>query len=247
MPKNSIFYFLKKELGKGAIKCFGYLIELFNGKIIFASTEKIKGVKELEENYKLILEEYNAICKKREIPGIEEFFVEQKTIAQERSWRSFPLLFLGHEYLDNTQLCPITRNLLTNIDGMCSAMFSILSAGQEIPPHCGYYKGILRLHLGLIIPGNEENCYIEINGVRKGWENGKCICFDDTHIHEAANKTDKDRVVLFIDIIRPLPFPLNRLNKLFFSALEKSEFVLGAISAYQEFQNFRTKKNSVHF
>ena len=36
--------------------------------------------------------------------------------------------------------------------------------------------------------------------------------FDDTYEHTAVNDTDEIRSVLFIDIVKPLPFPINVLN-----------------------------------
>lgn len=119
----------------------------------------------------------------------------------------------GKEFKDNTKLCPKTRQLLLNISGFKTAMFSGLSRNSEIPPHVGPFKGVLRVHLGLIIPENSRDlCYIEVCGQRENWRLGEIIVFDDTHLHAAYNKTDIDRVVLFIDVVRPLPFPLNIIN-----------------------------------
>ena len=45
------------------------------------------------------------------------------------------------------------------------------------------------------------------------WKNGEVVFFDDTYEHEAFNNTDKIRVVLFMDILRPMKFPFNLINK----------------------------------
>ena len=39
------------------------------------------------------------------------------------------------------------------------------------------------------------------------WEEGKSMIFDDTFNHEVWNDTDETRVVLFVDVLRPLPSP----------------------------------------
>ncbi|MBK6275612.1 MAG: aspartyl/asparaginyl beta-hydroxylase domain-containing protein [Saprospirales bacterium] len=73
----------------------------------------------------------------------------------------------------------------------------------HILPHRGIYKGLLRCHLGLIIPENKDTCYLKVNGKIKNWTAGKCFVFDDTFQHEAFNKTDESRVILIIDFLRP--------------------------------------------
>ena len=36
------------------------------------------------------------------------------------------------------------------------------------------------------------------------WEDGRCLLFDDTFEHEVRNDTAESRVVLFLDLERPL-------------------------------------------
>ena len=43
-----------------------------------------------------------------------------------------------------------------------TAYFSILEPGTKIKPHNGVYKGVLRYHLGLIVPSGD--LFIEIDG-----------------------------------------------------------------------------------
>ena len=86
-------------------------------------------------------------------------------------------------------------------------MFSILSPHKHILPHCGPYKGVLRYHLGLIVPEDAENCRIRVGDDIRHWEPGKPLIFDDVFNHEVWNDTDETRVVLFVDVERPLPEP----------------------------------------
>ena len=39
------------------------------------------------------------------------------------------------------------------------------------------------------------------------------VVFDDTYEHFAVNYTEKNRVILFLDIMRPLPWFWDRLNR----------------------------------
>ena len=74
---------------------------------------------------------------------------------------------------------------------------------KKLLPHYGPYNGILRYHLGLIIPKDKDNCFIMINNNKHVWSEGKDFLFDDTMIHHVENNTDEYRVILFIDIHRP--------------------------------------------
>jgi beta-hydroxylase len=60
------------------------------------------------------------------------------------------------------------------------------------------------------------------------WEEGKSLIFDDTFNHEVWNDTDETRVVLFVDVLRPLPFPDSLINRLIVKAIGYSPFVLDA-------------------
>jgi beta-hydroxylase len=54
------------------------------------------------------------------------------------------------------------------------------------------------------------------------------MIFDDTFNHEVWNDTDETRVVLFVDVLRPLPEPYAIINRLIVKAIGYSPFVLDA-------------------
>ena len=140
---------------------------------------------------------------------------------------------------ENCARCPRTANLLREIPGLYTAFFSVLDPQQVIPPHWGYYKGILRYHLGVVIPNNnaDESCWLRVHAdpydnalqrdkknkqrdtssIVKGeiyhWHDGEGIVFDDNYLHDAGNGSDQVRVVLWLDLNRPLPLPLDLLNR----------------------------------
>jgi len=125
-------------------------------------------------------------------------------------------------------MCPGTAALMEQIPGMKTAMFSILSPRKHILDHRGPYKGVLRYHLGLIVPREAEACRIRVGDDVRHWEEGKSLIFDDTFNHEVWNDTDETRVVLFVDVLRPLPAPESKINKLIVKAIGLSPFVLDA-------------------
>src|SRR3546814_9573884 len=61
---------------------------------------------------------------------------------------------------ENRRHCPQTTRLLKQIPGASTAFFSILAPGKKMPPHRGAYNGILRCHLGLIVPEPAEHVAI---------------------------------------------------------------------------------------
>ena len=83
---------------------------------------------------------------------------------------------------------------------------------KHIPRHRGKHKGIIRYHLGLKVPQPVEQCYIQVDDQIAYWKEGESLIFDDTYYHEVWNNTDGYRAVLFLDIVRPLRFPLSLVN-----------------------------------
>ena len=76
-------------------------------------------------------------------------------------------------------------------------MFSILEPGKQLPPHRGPYNGVLRLHLGLMVPEPREALGIRVENALYRWQDGEAVIFDDAFEHEAWNRTPHTRVVLF--------------------------------------------------
>lgn len=114
-------------------------------------------------------------------------------------------------------------------------MYSVLKPGKKISPHRGPYQGVLRYHLGLIIPKSEA-CHIKILGVTHCWQEGKSFIFDDTYEHEAQNLSQEERVILFVDFFRPLPRPLNWLNRFIFHLISHSPFITNVLKKIEETQ-----------
>jgi ornithine lipid ester-linked acyl 2-hydroxylase len=84
---------------------------------------------------------------------------------------------------------------------------------------------LIRYHLALKVPEPREACRIRLADQIAYWEEGKSLIFDDTHFHEVWNDTDDYRVVLFLDVERPLRFPLSLINWLANSAIALSPIV----------------------
>ena len=128
-------------------------------------------------------------------------------------WKRFYLKWYGDALPSAEQLCPHTVALLRATPSVHGAMFAMLPPGGRLVKHRDPFGGSLRYHLGLRTP-NSDDCYIEVDGKRKGWRDGEAMVFDETYIHHAENKTDVNRLILFCDVERPLrggvPTAINR-------------------------------------
>lgn len=117
------------------------------------------------------------------------------------SWDQFWVKDGFKKYEENWSLCPETKKLIDSLPRMGeSCSFSALAPGSHITPHSGVANFRLTIHLGLIIP---EDCELTVMGESRGWEEGRCIVFDDSFVHEARNDGAFTRIVLIVDIWHP--------------------------------------------
>ncbi|MDV3136640.1 aspartyl/asparaginyl beta-hydroxylase domain-containing protein [Mycobacterium sp. 29Ha] len=170
------------------------------------------------------------------MPNFQDIQKDQKALSQDDGWKTFFFYAYGMKAAANCRRCPETTKLLKSMPGMKTAFFSILAPGKHLPPHHGLYKGVLRLHLGLLVPEPAEMCAIRVGSETRHWQEGRVMIFDDTFEHEAWNRTDGMRVVLFVDIMRPMRFPANALNAMATWMIALSPFVLGSYGSYSRWE-----------
>jgi len=167
---------------------------------------------DLESNFKDIRKEYDRIIKRYdEFAPFQTISPHQTYISNDDRWRMFFLKGAGLWFRKNCKLMPVTSTILRRHPYVVSAYVSVLGPRKKLNPHSGPYSGVLRLHLALDIP-HPHRCYMMVGGKRAYWREGHCLFFDDTYEHWAVNNTDELRAVLFMDVLKPLPRPLNWLN-----------------------------------
>lgn len=199
------------------------------GDETFFPAQRFPWVEHIERNWETIRQEAEALLADREaLPSFQEISKDQIEITNDDRWKTFFLYGYGFQADLGVQLCPKTAELTRQIPGMTTAMFSILSPNKHILPHRGPYKGVLRYHLGLIVPTEKEACRIRVGQDVRHWEQGRSLIFDDTFDHEVWNDTDEVRVVLFVDVLRPLPRFESLINRAIVRAIGLSPFVLDA-------------------
>jgi len=192
----------------------------------FLRTEGIPWIEHLEANWKTIRAELDDVLVERELlPNFQDISSDQSSLTEGDDWKTFFLYGFGFRSAPNCTRCPETAALVESIPGMQTAFFSILAPGKHIPDHRGPYKGLLRYHLGLKIPDPPEQCRIDVGGEVRNWAEGASLLFDDTYLHEAWNDSDDVRVVLFVDLIRPVRPPAEFLNRALIAAIKWSPYV----------------------
>lgn len=195
-------------------------------------------LEELRENWEAIAEETRAVLQHREaIPGFQDLSPDQYRIATEKNWRTFVLFGFGERLEKNCAQMPRTAEILSRIPKIQIAWLSILAPGYHIPAHTGVTKGIIRTHLGLIIPVEAEKCRIRVGDEIKHWQPGELVVLDDTYEHEVWNDTDEERVVLLLDFERPMRWSGRALNWVFLRLIKFTAFYRDPLRNARDYQD----------
>lgn len=118
-------------------------------------------------------------------------------------WRSVNFVTYQHWYRDNCAAFPKTTAILRRLPYLTTASINLLEPHSKLEPHNGDTNTTYRCHLGLIVPAPVDRCGLEVGGQRRGWEEGHAFAFNEAPWHYVWNDTDKDRVILVFDILRP--------------------------------------------
>jgi len=180
----------------------------------------------LRDNWQAIRDEALATALAREdaAPSLARISPDHRAIAPVDKWRSFFLWGYGYRIEENLDRCPVTRRVVGQIPELNSAFFSILAPGTHIPAHRGVTKGLLTCHLGLIVP-RDGDVRMRVKNRIVRWAEGETLMFDDTYDHEVWNDTGATRVVLLIQVRRPLRQPGKWIADAFLGIVRRSAFV----------------------
>lgn len=168
----------------------------------------------LEENYGIILEEFNqlrndgaAAFQPYRSPLSKDSVCDRDKLGQlatsKGNWNVSYLYLHGVDFQENVDRCPQTMRVIHDIlpRHYHHAFFSALSPGTHISPHYGPTNKKLRIHLPLVVEGG---AWLRVADRRVEVEQGKAIVFDDSFEHEAGNDHPATpRVVLVVDIWHP--------------------------------------------
>jgi len=175
--------------------------------------------------------------RKADLPNFQDISTDVRTITGDAGWKTFFLVGFGKPSARNTALCPRTWEAVQQIPGLKTAMFSIFEPGKHLAPHRGPYNGVLRLHLGLIVPESTDRVAIRVGDQVCHWHEGKALVFDDAYEHEAWNHSASTRVVLFVDFVKPLRFPANLVNRLLMSLAVFTPFIQEGLENHKAWED----------
>lgn len=196
------------------INCLFYLFAKDRNQV-FISPREFPELKVIQDNWETIRDEAINLNNSAQIKasadlddlGFNSFF--------RTGWKRFYLKWYGANLKSAENLCPKTVALISSIPSIKGAMFTMLPPGSRLGKHRDPYAGSLRYHLGLITP-NSDDCYISVDDQKYSWRDGEAVMFDETYIHYAENKTDQNRIILFLDIKRPVSlFLVDWINEIF--------------------------------
>jgi beta-hydroxylase len=171
----------------------------------YLSTQDFQALRPLEDNWQVIRDEaLNLLAlqkiraaEKNDDAGFNSFF--------KNGWKRFYLKWYDARHPSAERLCPKTVALLRSIPCVKAAMFAELPPGGKLNMHRDPFAGSLRYHLGLVTP-NSDSCFIEVDGRRYSWRDGRSVMFDETYIHWAENRSGSNRIILFCDVERPMRY-----------------------------------------
>lgn len=178
----------------------------------YIDLQQFPELESLEENWQIIRDEALRLYDKAHIKASDDLDDLGFNSFFRTGWKRFYLKWYGADLLSAQQLCPQTLKLLAKLPQVKGAMFAMLPPGAKLVKHRDPYAGSLRYHLGLSTP-NDDDCYLNVDGQRYAWRDGEAVMFDETFLHYAENSTEKTRIILFLDVKRPVTwFLINWLN-----------------------------------
>ncbi len=150
---------------------------------------------ELERRFSEIRAEIMALEPSRYAP-------ESERIERTVDWDVVFLYERGRRNDEVCDACPVTTSVIEGEGSMRTAAgliyVSRMRAGTHIGAHRGPTNLRLRCHLGITVPNGD--CAIRVSDETRSWREGRCLVFDDSHEHEAWNRTAEDRIVLIVDL-----------------------------------------------
>lgn len=153
----------------------------------------------------------------------------QSTEGVQRAWRLLNIMVGTSFTQDALDHFPTLVSVLRQLPEVKSCVVSVLEPGIRIPIHVGYYKGIMRYMIPTHIPQDRENVFLCVNGIKYHWTEGEGVLWDDTYVHKVYNNSTENRVLIYMDVIRPLhnePISwLNGFNKWFVNTVTGSSII----------------------
>ena len=191
-------------------------------EVFFDAARTFPALLEIDRNFEVIKQELVPVLERIErMPRYHDVDRSQEFISgnDERNWRVIclstppaPAAWRPAKQ-PNQDLFPRTVALVHAIPDFVQAFFSILEPGKSVPAHTGPTPYYLRYHTAFKVPERNPPT-LRVKDRYHTWQEGESLLFDDSWEHEVTNDSDELRVVLIVDVLRPMPLPLRWLNAL---------------------------------
>jgi beta-hydroxylase len=192
----------------------------------FIDPGDVPGLDVLKENWEAIRDEALAVMAgNEEVPSLGRISPDHRRIAPDEAWKSFFFNAYGYSSLVNRSRCPRTAEVIDKVPNVVVAFYSIFDTGTRIPLHKGVTKAMLNVHLGLSVPPEKDACGIRVEGEVRHWQEGELLVFDETNRHEAWNDSSQPRIVLFLQVMRPMNWLGRLVGKAFLALVKRTTYV----------------------
>jgi aspartyl/asparaginyl beta-hydroxylase (cupin superfamily) len=176
----------------------------------YAYAEMAPIIAALESKHAIIKEEFTRVwgAFSSSFGDYEHYLVTRK------DWKALYVFRKGRLVQQTAALVPITYGIVDELalrtGKLCPLLeshFSTLLPSATIPPHSDLWNFSINLHFAIDIP---PNCSIRVAGEERTWQEGKCMLFDYSFVHEAYNRSDRPRTCLLLDLWHPEVTPPER-------------------------------------
>lgn len=178
----------------------------------------------LEDNTHLIKEEYISNSPIHNIMSVQDVNNRLKDFTYDDGWKVVLLKSYDTPIKKNAELYPHTMEVINKIPNVTNAIFSVLSPRKNIQLHRGMYRGIVFIHLGVVVPLPVSNYSFVVNGEKKHWKEGEAFGFEDSFMHEVINTSDEYRAILLLEVERTdIPLLLRPVHRWILNKLKQNK------------------------
>lgn len=156
------------------------------------------------------------------IKGMSYFSSPAEIVGAEQ-WSTINLMSYSRKLHRNRKKFPFLTNLTDQISNITTVTISVLPPNTDIKPHYGDTNGIIRAHLGLVVPDAYPITAIRVGNEERGWEEGKMLLFTVVCQHSVWSRSEHRRYVLIIDFVPKLLE--NKLTEISAKTLGSQSFI----------------------
>ena len=171
------------------------------------------------------------LCYRDALPNFQDIISHERHLTSDAGWKTYFLLGYGRQFPRNVR---VAGDDAAHPRDPGAHDRHVLDTGtrQAHPSPPGSLAGVLRYHLALRVPQPADRCGIRVGTEVRHWEEGRSLVFDDTYEHEVWNETSGTRVVLFVDVKRPLRGTARWLNDAVIQLIARSPYVRDAAARH---------------